>query len=173
MKTYLEIKVPIRYDAPWFKKLRCIMKDVPVKWQQGYYHITMAFVDDTPKGVDLRPILENQFNGMLSPEMSFDKIDAFEATSGMDIIYLGVSVIPDNFKSSVSKIREDLKNAGCIMQSDFKLHVTLGRVVEPKIKLETLQQLTQSASLPSFTLKLSEIEYRVFRGETIYKTRLN
>ena len=47
MKTYLEIKVPISYNAPWFSELRKALKDMPVHWQNGYYHITMAFLDET------------------------------------------------------------------------------------------------------------------------------
>ena len=30
MKTYLEIKVPISYNAPWFSELRKALKDMPV-----------------------------------------------------------------------------------------------------------------------------------------------
>ena len=55
MKTYIEIQVPIRNDAVWFEKLRCVCQNIDVKWQMGYYHITMAFIDETPIGIDLSP----------------------------------------------------------------------------------------------------------------------
>ena len=51
MKTYIEIQVPIRNDAVWFEKLRCVCQNIDVKWQMGYYHITMAFIDETPIGI--------------------------------------------------------------------------------------------------------------------------
>ena len=47
MKTYLEIKVRISYDALWFAELRKALKDIPVYWQNGYYHITIVFLDET------------------------------------------------------------------------------------------------------------------------------
>ena len=47
MKTYLEIKVPLRYDAIWFEELRRAFQQIEVKWQTGFFHITMAFIDDT------------------------------------------------------------------------------------------------------------------------------
>lgn len=46
-KSYLEIKVPISFDAPWFCELREALKEIPVRWQRNYYHITMAFINDT------------------------------------------------------------------------------------------------------------------------------
>ena len=33
MKTYLEIKVPLRYDAIWFEELRRVFQQIEVKWQ--------------------------------------------------------------------------------------------------------------------------------------------
>ena len=47
MKTYLEIKVPINYDDPWFKELRNHFAGIPVRWQKDFYHITLVFVNDT------------------------------------------------------------------------------------------------------------------------------
>ena len=58
MKTYLEIQVPLRYNASWFQELRFACQNIDVRWQMAYYHITMAFVDETPEDVDLRPLLE-------------------------------------------------------------------------------------------------------------------
>ena len=47
MKTYLEIKVPIQYDVAWFAELRKALNGIPVKWQKGFFHITMVFIDET------------------------------------------------------------------------------------------------------------------------------
>jgi len=38
MKTYLEIKVPLRYDAIWFEELRRAFQQIEVKWQTGFFH---------------------------------------------------------------------------------------------------------------------------------------
>ena len=172
MKTYLEIKVPIRYDDQWFKSLRTACRGIPVKWQEDYYHITMAFCDETPRDADLRPILEKHLYDCKAPVMTFDTLDAFTATSGMYIVNLGVSDIPSEFVSLVENIRADLEAAGCVMQSGFKLHVTLGRIRDCSLKLSEIQDVVHPVSLPPMTLQLTDVDYRVFRGRTIYETKL-
>ena len=172
MKTYLEISVPIKYDDLWFKNLRTACRGIPVKWQEGYYHITMAFCDETPKDVDLRPILEKHLVGCKAPVLTFDRLDAFSATSGMYIVNLGVSNIPTEFVSLVENVRTDLEAAGCVMQSDFKLHVTLGRINDARLNLLSIQEQVRSVPRPSFSLQLTDVDYRMFRGRVIYNIRL-
>ena len=172
MKTYLEISVPIKYDDLWFKKLRTAFRGIPVKWQEGYYHITMAFCDETPKDVDLCPILEKHLSDCKAPVLTFDKLDAFAATSGMYIVNLGVTDIPTEFVSLVEDIRTDLEAAGCVMQSDFMLHVTLGRIKDTRLELRTIQELVHSIPQPFLSLQLKGVDYRIFRGLTIYQTKL-
>ena len=58
MKTYLELKVPIQYDSTWFAELRKALNDISVKWQKGFFHITMVFIDETPKDVNLISIVD-------------------------------------------------------------------------------------------------------------------
>lgn len=173
MKTYLEIQVPIRNDAPWFLELREACKDIDVKWQMGYYHITMAFVDVTPIGVDLRPLLKKHLSTFTAPTLTFDKLDAFTTISGMHIIHLTATEVPRSFMSVVQAVRSDMESAGCVMQSAFRLHVTLGRVRDPRLQLPTLQKILETVSLPAFSLTLTDIDYRVFRGEIIYETNLD
>ena len=172
MKTYLEIQVPLRNDAAWFKNLRSICQNINVRWQMGYYHITMAFIDETPKGVDLCPLLEKYLRTFTAPILTFDKLDAFTSMSGMHIIYLTATEVPQSFMSLVQSIRTDLEFAGCVMNSDFRLHVTLGRVKDPSIQLLTLQNLLGSVNLHAFSQTLIDVDYRVFRGGTIYETHL-
>ena len=57
MKTYLEIQVPLDYDHPWLAELRAACSHIPVRWQNGFFHITMAFIDDTPKDIDIQNII--------------------------------------------------------------------------------------------------------------------
>ena len=172
MKTYLEIQVPIRYDAPWFKKLRTALDDISVKWQEGYYHVTMAFLDDTPSNVDLHPILEKHLGQACAPTITFDKLDVFATRSGMYIVNLTSSSVPEDFLHLTEIIRNDLKDVGCQMQSGFLFHVTLGRISEPHIDISDLKHLVEDVEISPFSLTLTEVDYRVFRGRTIYKTKL-
>ena len=173
MKTYLEIQVPLRNDVAWFEELRNICKNIDVKWQMGYYHITMAFIDDTPIGVDFRPLLEKHLRTFAAPTLTFDKLDAFTAISGMHIIYLTATDIPQSFMSLVQAIRSDLKTAGCVMNSEFRLHVTLGSVKDPNVQLPTLHKLLETINVPASSMTLTDVDYRVFRSGTIYEIRLS
>jgi len=172
MKTYLEILVPLRYNASWFQELRLACRNIDVRWQMAYYHITMAFVDETPEDVDLRPLLDKHLNTFPAPTLTFDKLDVFTAMSGMHIVYLTATDIPQSFLSLIENIRSDMNAAGCVVDSWFRLHVTLGRVKDPHIQLSAIQELTESVSLPAFSLTLENVDYRVFRGKTIYEIKL-
>ena len=172
MKTYLEIKVPINYDDLWFQHLRASTQGIPVRWQEHYYHITMAFCDEVPIDVDLRPILEKHLAGHKAPVMTFDVLDAFDAASEMYIVHLGVSHIPEEFSTWVDEIRTGLAAAGCMIQSDFKLHVTLGRIRDRSWELSRIQEIVRSTPPPSMTLQLTDVDYRVYRGRTLYETKL-
>lgn len=173
MKTYLEIQVPLRWDAAWFAELRHACHDVPVIWQRGFYHITMVFIDYTPEDIDLCPILEKHLSTFPAPEINFDKLDVFPATSGMYIINLTASQVPQSFLSVIEAIRAEMKGMGCLIDTNFRLHVTLGRVKDPNQDLSIIQETVNSISLPSFSLMLRDVDYRVFRGRSIYETKLN
>ena len=172
MKTYLEIQVPLKYNASWFQELRLACRNIDVKWQMAYHHITMAFVDETPENIDLRPLLEKHLKTFTAPTLTFDKLDVFTAMSGMHIIYLTATDVPQSFLSLIENIRSDMKAAGCVVDSWFRLHVTLGRVKDHQITLAAIPKLTESVSLPAFSLTLEDVDYRVFRGKTIYETKL-
>ena len=92
MKCYLEIEVPVRYDALWFKELRDAYKGVDVRWQRAWHHITMAFLDEMPAGVNFRGILDKHLKHYQAPELTFDKVDSFRTKFGMPIIYLSVTL---------------------------------------------------------------------------------
>ena len=173
MKTYLEIKVPIKYDDSWFEELRSHFAGIPVRWQKDWYHITMVFINDTPKGIDMRPILEKYLATVQAPTITFDQLDAFSTRSGMHIIYLSASQVPEDFLALIKSICADMKAVGCVIQSDFMLHVTLGRVRSFGVKFSDIRRILGTVLLPSFTLTLTDVEYRVFRGGTIYNTVLD
>ena len=172
MKTYLEINVPIKYDDPWFKELRKLFAGIPVRWQKDFYHITMVFIDDTPKDIDLCPILKSHLADVVAPELTFDQLDVFSTRSGMHIIHLSADQTPESFISLTKSIRKDMKAAGCLIQSDFILHVTLGRLRGFNIRLPELKRLIKPFPLPPLTLTLADVDYREFRGSTIYETKL-
>ena len=83
-------------------------------------------------------IMNNMIKG------SFDKLDAFTATSGMHIINLTATEVPQSFLAVVQAIRSDFKSAGCVINSEFRLHVTLGRVKDPHVQLPELQKMLEA-----------------------------
>lgn len=168
MQTYLELKVPLVDKAEWMTCLKDRLSCVPVKWQNGYYHITLAFIDETPDGIDLVPIISKHLRTDVLPELTFDTIDAFTANkAGMHIVNLTVSTVPEEFQKLVANIRQDLKLNGCVMESDFRLHVTLGRLDAANVDISELQGVLRKVPIPKFRLKLTTFEYRKFRGESI------
>ncbi|MBO4821833.1 MAG: hypothetical protein J5548_10285 [Prevotella sp.] len=171
MRTYLEIKVPIKYDDPWFKELRSLFADIPVRWQKDYYHITMAFVNNTPKSIDMCQILKSHLTNVVAPELTFDLLDVFSTSSGY-IFHLSASRVPEAFLTLTESIRADMIAAGCLIQSNFMLHVTLGRLRDFNIRLPKLKRMIKTIPLSPFTLTLADVDYREFRGSSIYETQL-
>lgn len=173
MKSYLEIYVPIRFDAPWFVELRNVLNGVPVRWQTGYYHITMAFLNETPETIDMLPILKKHLTLFQAPVLTFDKLDVFNTYSGMLIVHLTSTNIPDDFLLLTKTIRSEMKAVGCKIDSEFKLHVTLGRINDSRHTVQKLKDTLSSVSFVPFTLMLTDVDYREFRGKVIYETKLN
>ena len=173
MKTYLEIKVPVNYDDPWFDELRSHFWGIPVRWQKNFYHITLVFINDTPKGMDLCTILKKHLVTAQAPVLTFDQLDVFAVSSGMHIIHLTATDVPDTFLALIESIRDDMKATGCVILSDFKLHVTLGRLKDFNIQLPVLRSLAKSFSMFPLSMVLTDVDYREFRGKTIYETQLS
>ena len=169
MKTYLEIKVPISYNAPWFSELRKALKDMPVHWQNGYYHITMAFLDDTRNLPEVEAIMHSYLDNANAVSMTFNKLDVFTTNNGMKIVHLTTDSIPDDFQKLVNNIRNDISgNTSTSILSDFRLHVTLGRISMPEADINDVGFLIDEIDFSPFTLTLNEVEYRVFRGRSLY-----
>ena len=169
MKTYLEIKVPISYNAPWFSELRKALKDMPVHWQNGYYHITMAFLDETRNIPEIEAIMHSYLDNANAVSITFNKLDVFTTNSGMKIVHLTTDSIPDDFQNLVNNIRNDISgNTSTSILSDFRLHVTLGRISMPEADINDVGFLIDEIDFSPFTLTLNEVEYRVFRGRSLY-----
>ena len=173
LKSYLEIKVPITFEDSWFVKLRESLKDMPVFWQRNFYHITMVFIDDTQHLVDVESIMQKHLDSAKPVSITFDKLDVFTATNGMLIVNLTATEIPEDFQTLVDDIRCDVSCTNSNIQSDFKLHVTLGRITEPEVDIDDVGFLIDEIDLTPFTLTLNEVEYREFRGRSIYKNKLH
>ena len=104
MKTYLEIKVPISFDAPWFCELRKALNDFPVYWQNGYYHITMAFLDETKNIPMVDAIMHKYLDNAKAVSITFDKLDVFSTWSGLFIVHLTATRIPEGTQDIVERI---------------------------------------------------------------------
>lgn len=167
MKSYIEIKVPISYDDYWFRELRDLLDGVDIRWQRGYYHITMAFLDFAPDNVNLVPGLNGILDDAVVPTITFDTLDAFASGPHRQVIHLTTTDAPEDFLEMVEVIRRYFKSRGCVIQSDFRLHVTLGRVQDPRMNVRKLKDIISQVDMPEFTMELDKVEYRVFRGKTL------
>jgi len=172
MKSYLEIKVPISFDEYWFRELRDLLDGVDIRWQRGYYHITMAFLDETPERVNLIPGLNSLLSDATAPTITFDRLDAFASGYHRHVIHLTTSDAPADFLALVEDVRRHFKSKGCVIQSDFRLHVTLGRVQDPRMNVHQLKDIISQVDLPPFTIDLTDVEYRIFRGKTLGQWKL-
>lgn len=167
MKSYIEIKVPIRFEDSWFRQLRDLLDGVDIRWQRGYYHITMAFLDFAPDKVNMILGLNGILDDAVAPVITFDMLDAFASGYHRQVIHLTTTEAPEEFLDMVKQIRQYFLAKGCKIQSDFKLHVTLGRVQDPKMNVRKLKDIISQVDLPTFTMELTDVEYRVFRGKTL------
>ena len=173
MQSYIEIKVPIRWEEPWFEDLRDLLDGVNIRWQRGYYHITMAFLDDSPRGVDLITGLNNRLHQATAPTITFDKLHAFATGGGRrQVIHLTTTKAPAGFLALVEDIRSHFKAKGCTIQSAFRLHVTLGRVDDPRMNVRKLLDIISEVDLPATTPTLRDVEFRIFRGKTLATWKL-
>lgn len=129
-------------------------------------------MDDTQHLPELEAIMHKYLDNAHPVNITFDKLDVFSTGSDMMIVHLTTSEIPDDFQTLVDDIRCDISCTNSNIQSDFRLHVTLGRITEPKADTDDVGFLIDEIILPPFTLTLDEVEYRVFRGRSIYKNKL-
>ena len=163
MKSYLEIKVPISFDDYWFRELRDLLDSVDIRWQRGYYHITMAFLDFAPDNVNLVPGLSRILDDAVAPAITFDTLDAFASGYHRQVIHLTTTDAPSDFLALVKDVRQYFKSKGCEIQSDFKLHVTLGRVQDPRMNVNKLKDIISQVELPEINIDLTDVDYRVFK----------
>ena len=161
-ETYIEIEVPVRTSARWLGELKQVMREayVPVRWQNGYYHITLAFLDRVRSREEVIAIINRHLASFEAPELTFDKIGSFSKSKG-GVVFLACSDVPESLLQMVDALRQDLEAAGCVVESDFKLHVTLGRVnKDVHVEADLLRELTESVDVPAFSLRLNVCNYK-------------
>ena len=129
----------------------------------------MAFIDKTRCVEDVKSIFLKYFTNVSPLKITFDKFDVFTTHSGMHIIYLGASNIPEELLLLNRKFREEVINTGSTIYLDFYLHVTLGRVIDDGIVVNDIRNLIDKVKIQPFTVSLNEVIYRYFRGSIISK----
>ena len=165
MKSYLEVKVPIEVNAPWFEELRKKMDEhhISVRWQNGFHHITVVFINEGPIIESLECVFHECLEGRVAPTLTFDKVDVFSISSNRYIVYLTAEHPSDEFMALVKDVRYAVRTKGCNFDDNFRLHVTLGRVYDENTGIDNLSSITSSIEVPPFTLLLPEVRYMEYR----------
>ena len=167
-ETYLEILVPLKTEAKrwseFVKQLETKFKGIKVYWyhkKPGYdYHITMVFIDGNPQDVDCTTIFDRYLKSLPALEIKFDKVDVFSTDHYEQIINLTATEIPDQFLATIQSIREELKQAGCLMLKDFIFHVTLGKIKPEYIRLKPkVDNIIRGMEQPTFNMILKDVDY--------------
>jgi 2'-5' RNA ligase len=113
------------------------------------------------------PGLNSILDEAAAPTITFDQLDAFASGYHRQVIHLTTTDAPEDFLALVEDVRRYFKAKGCEIQSDFKLHVTLGRVQDPRMNVHKLKDIISQVELPTFSMELTDVEYRIFRGKTL------
>lgn len=175
VSNYLEIKVPIRWDAEWFAALRDAFasEGIPVRWQTRFFHITVAFINNDEPVEALKVAFDRLLADRNALSLTLDKLDAFVANDAPVIIVdLTASHPSPEFNILVHQLRETALENGAVIYGNFLLHVTLGRIDSANASLQQVQEIVSGIQVPPFTLQLDEAEYRYYRGESIRSWKL-
>ena len=176
MSNYLKFEVSIYQSAKWFVNLRKAMAEakIPVRWQPGGFHLTVAFINNDQPVKALSVAFDKQLSGREAPLQTFDKVNAFIAKTGSEIIiHLTSTQLSPTMQTLVDSLRKEAIDAGADIENDFILHVTLGRIDANKATLEQVRRIAESIQVPPFTLLLQNAEYRYFRGKSIQRWTMN
>ena len=163
MTNYLELKVPVRRDAVWFNRLRNALAKagVPVTWQKSEYHITVAFMKDDQHVEVLQKAFGDVLRNAEAPELTLNRVGVFRTMSGEELIVNLTSSAPgERFMSLVEKLRSKAEKVGANMESNFRLHITLGRIKTRLVSLEQVEDVVKGIDVPPFTLTLQDAEYK-------------
>lgn len=170
MKNYIELKIPIQRNIQWYRELCDAMQEerIPVRWQNGFYHITVAFVNDDTHVDILREAFSRILSGRKAPSVTLDKLEAFQTQNGKEII---INIAPshpsDELLTLINEMRTAAINSGSQISKDFFIHITLGRIDAQDVTLDEVKQAISFISFSPFMVSIREVEYRYFRADTI------
>ncbi|MCQ2343733.1 MAG: hypothetical protein MJ002_02275 [Paludibacteraceae bacterium] len=154
---YVEIMVGIQRDAKWFKQLRDELRCRGVRWIDNsiaQYHVTVAFMEEIVDSKEVCEVLESFY---FHSQVMLDKIEVFTDFSGKNnVISLSSTNVPNEFKNNVNVLRQQLTEIGCIINSDFRFHVTLGIVDAAKMSIEEIRKAIANIPSPD---NFSTLEY--------------
>ena len=176
MKNYLELKIPVQRNAQWYSELCEAMQDerIPVRWQNGFYHITVAFIHDDSHVKELRDAFAQILSARPAPSITLDKLEAFATQSGKEIVInLAPSRPSDKLLALIDEVRTAAINSGSQISKDFFIHITLGRIEAQDATLDEVKDVISSVDFEPFTVSIREAEYRYFRGATISRWTLS
>jgi len=170
MKSYLELNIPLSSDSVWYRNLLYSCRNIPVRWQKGSWHVTIAFLDETPDPTEAARIITEALSGVKAWDFVFDTIDVFTTGSGKGhVINLTASAAPEEFMKFVTKVRGALSEGGCTIQSGFRLHITLGRVNASDISLGNVRKAVGSASAPLLRMTPVKMDLLSFPGHGLIR----
>ena len=166
-KSYLQFHLPLDRRAGWYRALKAALGGVRgTRWQDGHFHVTVVFIDDevdVAGAGKLAEVMDGELAGMAAPVLSFDTLEAFTTQGGgMHIVYLTASRVPDEWAAFVDRLQAKLIGLGYHL-GPFRLHVTLARVPAGSIGLEDLRRRIGRIDVPTFSLTLTNADYRFYR----------
>ena len=170
MKNYIELKIPVQRNAQWYRELCDAMQEerIPVRWQNGFYHITVAFIHNDSHVDILGEAFSRILSGRKAPSITLDKIEAFQTQNGKEII---INIAPshpsDELLTLINEMRTAAINSGSQISKDFFIHITLGRIDAQDATLDEVKDVLSTIDFEPFTVSIREAEYRYFRGATI------
>lgn len=175
MDSYLKYNVPVYWNAEWFTHLRNNMEKagIDVDWQKpGTFHITAVYIYDTGNAQDLCDAFERIISRQHTPSITIDKFGVFQAKISKHlVIHLDSTKKDDEVMPLINELRDAAKALGANIE-DFRFHITLSKNVKTNTTPEQVQQILDTIPLPSFTLPITEVEYRWY-NPTIRKWTLS
>lgn len=164
--NYIEIEVPISSGSSWMDELHSELRRFDVKWQNGFYHITMAFMHNSTdeERKTITDIVDDVIASQNAFPMTFGELDAF-TTRGKrtHVIYLRPTESNTAFNKMVNTLRSRISEVTTEMEPDFQLHVTLGRVDATNVTLQNLKKAIEYVDAPEDDIVLRKINHQTFK----------
>jgi len=174
-RNYLELKIPISQNAEWLTNLCDAMakEGIYVKWQNGWYHITVMFIYDNKHVKELQSAFDKILDNHEVPVMCLGELGVFTTRGGQQhVVYLTSSKPSMEVMSLIECLRGEAKSIGANIDPDFRLHISLGRIDAHAYIIEQVQNIIEKIKVPDFAIDINEAEYRYFRGDSIQRWQI-